>query len=192
MMLLARMGSLAFLFLGLLHPPLAAAQFNFAATAGAVQYDAGGDQDYFILGLQVRYYATPVLRVGFLGGTAHIGDPPLRDWTLEGTDERIWRGAGFLEVAGTLFPMVSLSARGFLGVVHSSGVIVETAPPNSGSWYGITDTPTGVTYGGGIGLEGGPFLSRMRFLAQANFWRDHLYGGGLSDPELIFGLGIDL
>lgn len=175
----------------LMCPTVATGQVNLAATVGAVQYDFANDDNYLVIGLQVRYYATPVVRVGFMGGTAHIGDPPNRSTTLDGTDERMWRGAAFLEVATRPLSKVSGSLRGFVGVFHSSGVILEPRPPDAGSWYGITDTPTGVTYGGGIGVEVGPF-SRLRFLLQANLWMDHAYSGSPFDPEAIFGLGVDL
>jgi len=165
-------------------------QVNASMMFGAVQYDMANDDPYFTYGVQVRYYATPVLRVGFMGGTAHIGDPPLRDWTQDGTDERMWRGAGFVEVGTKPFHKVSGSLRGFLGLFYSSGVIVAPPPVDYGEFYGITDTNTGLSYGGGAGLEVGPFY-RLRFLAQANMWLDQAYGGSLSDPELIFGLGID-
>ncbi len=170
---------------------VAHAQVNVAVMLGAVQYDNANDDAYFTLGLQVRYYITPVVRVGFMGSTAHIGDPPLRDWTLEGTDERIWRATGFLEVATKPFHKASLSIRGAIGFFHSSGVIVEPTPPNSEAFYGITDTNTGLSYGAGIGLEVGPFY-RLRVLAQVNFWQDNAFGGTASDPELLFGLGVDL
>ena len=59
-----------------------------------------------------------------------------------------------------------------------------------GAW-GITDSPTGISYGGGLGLEVGPF-SQVRFLIQANIWMDNAYGGSGFDPELLFGVGVDL
>jgi hypothetical protein len=157
---------------------------------GSVQYDIAEDNSYFTYGLQLRYYLKPALRLGFMGGTAHIGDPPLCEWTAEGTDERMWRGAGFLEVARSPFHKTSIALRGFIGVYHSSGVIVEPSPPNSGSFYGITDANTGLSYGGGFGLEVGPYY-RMRVFAQLNLWQDNAYGATASDPEIIFGVGVD-
>jgi hypothetical protein len=167
------------------------AQVNAAVMLGAVQYDTANDDPYFTYGIQVRYYMTPAVRAGFMGGTAHIGDPPLRDATLDGTDERMWRGAGFIELAAKPLEKTSLSIRGFLGVMHSSGVIIAPPPPNSEEFYGITDANTGLSYGGGIGLEVGPF-SRLRFLGQVNLWRAAVYGGTSSDPEIILGMGVDL
>jgi hypothetical protein len=174
-----------------LSPAVALAQVNVAVMLGVVQFDAAGDDGYFTYGLQVRYFATPVVRIGFMGGTAHIGDPPLREWTLDGTDERMWRGAAFVELGTKPLHKASLSLRAFLGVNHSSGVIVQPTPPNSADWYGITDANTGVSYGGGAGLEAGPYW-RLRVLAQANVWRDNKFGGTSFDPEVIFGIGFDL
>jgi hypothetical protein len=167
------------------------AQVNVAAMAGALQFDAGNDKRYFTWGLQVRYFATPVLRVGFIGGTAHIGEQPLKDWRAPGSDQRIWRGAGFVEVGTKNVHKVTASLRGMLGVFHSSGVTVLPPPPDPYGFYGITDTPTGFAYGLGAGLEVGPHY-RMRLLAQFNFWFDQAYGGTGNDPEVLFGLGVDL
>lgn len=173
-------------------PARSQAQVNIAGMLGFMQYDAGGDKRYFTYGLQVRYFVSPIVRVGFIGNTTHIGNPPLREWwTLPGTDERTWRGAAFFELATKPYHKSSLSLRGMLGVFHSSGVKVRPPPPNDPT-YGVTDTPTGATYGGGVGLEVGPY-GRLRIMVQFNAWFDHAYGPGAStNPELIAGVGFDL
>lgn len=178
--------------LHLVVPARARAQLNIAGVLGSMQYDAAGDKRYFTYGLQVRYFVSPIVRVGFIGNTSHIGDPPLREWwTLPGTDERIWRGAAFLELATRPYHKSSLSLRGMLGVFHSSGVNVRPPPPNDPT-YGVTDTPAGATYGGGVGLEVGPY-GRLRIMVQFNAWFDHAYGpGAATDPELVAGVGLDL
>jgi hypothetical protein len=168
----------------------AMAQVTITATVGVMQYDAGQDDRYTIIGLQGKYAVTPSFRIGLVGSTAHIGDPPLREWTLEGTDERIWRFSGFAELGTRPFKKSSIAIRAMLGVFHSSGVIVEE-PPDNDPFYGITDTNTGIAWGGGAGVEFGPY-SGLRFMAQANLWMDHAYGGQGFDPELLFGIGLDL
>lgn len=167
----------------------AAAQVTLAVTAGAMQYDAGWDDRYTTIGIQGKYFISPILRVGMVGSTAHIGSPP-RSWALEGTDERVWRFSGFAELGTRPFKKSSIAIRAMLGVFHSSGVIVEE-PPDNDPFYGITDTNTGVAWGGGAGMEFGPY-GGLRFLAQASLWMDHAYGGQGFDPELVFGIGLDL
>jgi hypothetical protein len=56
---------------------------------------------------------------------------------------------------------------------------------------GVTDTPTGPTFGGGIGLEFGPY-ARIRVLGQLNVQWDNIYGASLFDPVYLLGVGIDL
>ena len=168
----------------------AIAQITIGATIGVMQYDAGQDDRYTIIGLQGKYAVTPSFRVGLVGSTAHIGDPPLREWTLDGTDERIWRLSGLVELGTRPFKKSSIAIRAMLGVFHSSGVIVEDQPDND-PFYGITDTNAGIAWGGGAGVEFGPY-SGVRLMAQANLWMDHAYGGQGFDPELLFGLGLDL
>ena len=155
-----------------------------------MQYDAGQDESYFALGLQARYFVTPNFRVGLMGSTAHIGNP-YRIWTAAGTDQQFWRLGAMAELATTPFAKGSFSIRGLLGVNHSSGVIYQgPEDPNDPSW-GISDTPTGVSYGGGLGLEVGPY-ARLRFLLQGNIWLDNAFGGSSFDPELLIGVGVDL
>lgn len=166
------------------------AQITVAANFGVMQYDAGQDDQYGVIGFQGKYFVSPSFRLGVVGSTAHIGDPPLREWTLDGTDERIWRVSTFAELGTRPFKKSSIAIRAMLGVFHSSGVIVEQ-PPDNDPFYGITDTNTGIAWGGGAGVEVGPF-SGLRFMAQANVWMDHAYGGQGTDPELLFGVGIDL
>lgn len=170
--------------------PVEAQRVNIAAVGGWMVYDAGGDQTYTTVGLQVRYPLSKALRVGIATATAHIGDP-LRSWAGPGTDERIWRVSAMGELATKPFHKSSLAARGMLGVFHSSGVIYQEPPPDIAPYSRITDTNTGVTYGAGIGFEVGPY-SGIRFYLQGNYWRDHAYGAVLDNPELLGGVGLDL
>jgi len=95
------------------------------------------------------------------------------------------------ELAAKPFNKGTVSVRGLLGVNHSSRVIYQGPEPGVEEFWGITDSPTGISYGGGLGLEAGPF-SQVRFLLQDNIWMDNAYGGSGFDPELLFGVGVDL
>ena len=108
-----------------------------------------------------------------------------------GTDQQFWRVGAMVELAAKAFSKGSLSVRGLIGVNHSSGVIYQGPEPGFEQFWGITDSPTGISYGGGIGLEVGPYR-RMRFLLEGNIWLDHAYGSAAFDPELLFGMGVDL
>jgi len=167
-----------------------AQSINLAAVVGGLQYDAGQDAAYFTYGFQARYFVTPAFRVGLTATTAHIGDPP-RTWTASGTDQQFWRVGALAELAVKLFSKGTGTVRGLLGVNHSSGVIYQGPEVPNDPFWGITDSPTGISYGGGLGLEVGPF-SHVRFLLQGNIWMDNAYGGSGFDPELLFGVGIDL
>lgn len=164
--------------------------FNLAATAGVVKYDFGGDQSYFTFGIQARFAVSPILQVGLLGSTAHIGDPS-RAWAAPGTDEQIWRFAGLVALSTSPMSKLSVGVRGTLGVFHSSGLVYRGPPPDFEPIWQFADAPTGVTYGGGLGAEIGPF-SRVRGLVQGNIWVDRAYGTSGVDIELLFGVGVDL
>lgn len=167
-----------------------AQKVNLAAVGGIMSYDLGGDHSYFTYGLQARYFVSPVFRVGLVGSTAHIGDP-LRVYAAPGTDEQIFRVSAMAEITTKPFHKSTFALRGMLGVFHSSGLIYQGPEPGFEPYWAITDTNTGVTYGGGLGFEVGPF-SRLRFYLQGNYWFDHAYGATGNDPELLFGIGVDL
>ncbi len=173
-------------------PTVGTAQsFNLAAVVGALQYDAGGDKAYFTFGIQARYFVTPAFRIGIMGSTAHIGELQ-RDWIAPGSDVQFWRIGVMAELAATPVKKAAVSVRGLLGVNHVSGLTYLGRPPDfPEEFWGITDSPTGISYGGGLGLEVGPF-SQVRFLLQANIWMDNAFGGSGFDPELLFGVGVDL
>ncbi len=175
-----------------LAPSASAAQsFNLAAVVGAMQYDAGGDEAYFTLGIQARYFVTPAFRIGVMGSTSHIGELQ-RDWIAPGSDVRFWRIGVMAEFAAKPGKKAAVSVRGLLGVNHVSGLTYLGRPPEfPEEFWGITNSPTGISYGGGLGLEVGPF-SQVRFLLQGNIWMDNAYGGSGFDPELLFGVGVDL
>jgi hypothetical protein len=167
-----------------------AQKVNLAAVGGIMSYDFGGDHSYFAYGLQARYFVSHVFRVGLVGSTAHIGDP-LRIYAAPGTDEQIFRVSAMAEITTKPFHRSSFALRGILGVFNSSGLIYQGPEPGFESFWAITDTKTGVTYGGGIGFEIGPY-SRIRFYLQGNYWLDHAYGATGNDPEFLFGVGVDL
>lgn len=172
-------------------PALACAQsFNLAPVVGAMQFDAGQDAAYFTWGVQARYFVVPSFRVGLTFNTAHIGDPP-RVWTAPGTDQQFWRVGAMAEFATAPFHKGAVAIRGLLGVNHSSGVIYQGPEAGFEQFWGITDSPTGISYGGGLGLEVGPY-SRIRLMLEGNIWMDNSYGGSGFDPELLFGLSVDL
>jgi len=182
---------LAAAFLLVSAPTVGTAQsFNLAAVIGVLQFDAGQDAGYFTYGFQARYFVAPAFRVGLTATTAHIGDPP-REWTADGTDQQFWRVGAMAELVAKPFSKGTLSVRGLLGVNHSSGVIYQGPEIPNDPFWGITDSPTGISYGGGLGLEVGPF-SQVRFLLQGNIWMDNAFGGSGFDPELLFGVGVDL
>jgi hypothetical protein len=164
--------------------------FDVAPVVGVMQFDAGGDAAYFTWGIQLRYFITPSFRVGLTGSSTHIGDPP-RQWAAPGTDQQFWRVGAMAEFATHPYHKASFSIRALLGFNTSSGLIYQGPPPGLEPFWGITDSPSGVSYGGGLGLEVGPF-SQVRFLVQGNIWMDNAYGASGFDPELLFGLGVDL
>jgi hypothetical protein len=167
-----------------------AQRFGLAATAGLVKYDFGADQSYFTAGIEARYALSPILRVGLLGSTSHIGDPA-RAFAAPGTNEQIWRIAGLVQLSTSPMPKLLVAVQGAIGIFHSSGLVYQGPPPGFEPIWQFSDSPTGLTYGGGLGLEVGPF-SRVRGLVQGNVWVDKAYGSSGVDLELLFGVGVDL
>lgn len=177
----------------LVHLPLSCAEaqrLSVAATAGTVKYDFGGDQSYFTFGVQGRYAVSPILHVGLLGSTAHIGDPS-RAFAAPGTDEQIWRAAGLVRLSTKPMPKLSIGVQGAIGLFVSSGLVYQGPPPDLEPIWQFSDAPTGLTYGGGLLVEIGAF-SRLRGLLQGNIWVDKAYGTSGVDLELLFGIGVDL
>ncbi len=163
---------------------------NAGVVAGVLNYDFGGSEEYFTYGLQLRYSVTPVFQLGLLGSTAHIGAPS-RLFAGPGTDERLWRAAASAALVTQPTRGLVVGARGLLGIVHSAGVAYRGPPEGLEIPWAFADDPTGVTYGGGLMAEVGPF-SRVRGLVQGSIWASHLYGAAGTDAELVVGLGVDL
>lgn len=180
------------------------AQVSLSPLVGAMRYDAAFDDTYLTLGLQVRYFVSPAFRLGALGSRAHIGNPSRagvgRTWMLPSSDETVWRVGGLAEVAAVhpfrnshvpVIDRLTFTARALLGVFHSSGVDFDDSAGVGDPFFGITDDPTGLAFGAGVGFEFGPY-GPIRATLQANVWRDNAYGGDLTNPEAFLGLSVDL
>lgn len=163
---------------------------NAGVVAGVLNYDLGGSEEYFTYGLQLRYSITPILQLGLLGSTAHIGAPS-RLFAGPGTDERLWRAAASAALVTQPARGLVVGARGMLGVVHSAGVVYRGPPEELEPTWTFADEPTGLTYGGGLMAELG-LASAVRALVQGTIWASRIYGATGVDAELLFGVGLDL
>lgn len=157
---------------------------------GMLNYDLGGSRGYFTYGLQLRYSLTPILQVGLLGSTAHVGAPS-RLFAGPGTDERLWRAAGSVALVTEPTRGLVVGARGMLGIVHSTGVVYRGPPEELEPIWTFADAPTGVTYGGGLMTEV-RLSSQVRGLLQGSIWASRIYGATGIDAELLVGVGMDL
>jgi hypothetical protein len=162
-----------------------------------MQYDAALDDRFTAWGVQLAYAISPTVRLGASGTTAQIGDVP-RDWVLPSSSERVYRVSAFAEIVAIdplrqgrvpVLDRLDFTLRGQVGVFHSSGVTVDPDLPFGQPFFGITDTPTGLALGLGVGVEYGP-MGPVRIISQLNVWRDQAYGGSLTNPDVMFGISI--
>ncbi len=164
---------------------------------GSMNYDAGGDLNYPLLGVRWAYDLGSGLRAGIGAGRSRIG-AVVGPGIFPG-DETVWRGYGdlsavvrrpFKESTLPIVDHLSFSAGVNAGMVHVSGRRLNQAAIDSIPYPAVFSSRyTGPSVGAEVvaSIEVAPWLSldgRLRY------WRDFILGGALDDWDRALGFSV--